>query len=144
MEGKKILLVDDDVDLVMSMKVYLSSRGFQIATAHNGKDAYARIVESRPDLIVLDCMMDYDEEGMVFASALKTDNPTRDIPIIMLSGFNIDKKVREKVLASLFGQDFPADSFMQKPVRLADLLTRIEDMLQGGEKRRAAGSDERP
>lgn len=144
MEGKKILLVDDDVDLVMSIKAYLSSRGYQIATAHNGKDAYARIVESRPDLIVLDCMMDYDEEGMVFASALKSDGPTRDIPIIMLSGFNVDKDVRDKVMASLMGQDFPADSFMQKPVRLAELVTRIETLLERAATRRVPVSEEKP
>ncbi len=144
MEGKKILLVDDDVDLVMSMKVYLSSRGFDVATAHNGKEAYKRIIERRPDLIVLDVMMDYDEEGMVFASALKTDDPTRGIPIIMLSGFNVEKETRAKVLASLFGQQFPADSFMQKPVRLAELLARIETLLSGDESGRAALRAEKP
>lgn len=137
MEGKRILLVDDDVDLVMSVKAYLSSRGFEIATAHNGKEAYARIIETRPDLIVLDVMMDYDEEGMVFASALKTDGPTRDIPIVMLSGFSVDKDVREKVLASLMGQDWPAEYFMQKPVRLSDLADRIELLLEREAKRRA-------
>ena len=73
--------------------------------------------------------MDYDEEGMVLASALKTDGPTRDIPIIMLSGFNVQKDVREKVLASLMGQDWPAETFMQKPVRLAELAERIETLL---------------
>ena len=79
-------------------------------TASNSKEAYKRIVEDKPDLIVLDVMMDYDEEGMVLASALKTDGPTRDIPIVMLSGFNVQKDVREKVLASLMGQDWPAES----------------------------------
>jgi CheY-like chemotaxis protein len=74
-------------------------------------------------------MMDYDEEGMVFASALKTDGPTRDIPIIMLSGFNVQQDVREKVLASLMGQALPSDTFMEKPVKLADLAARIETLL---------------
>ena len=81
-------------------------------------------------------MMDYDEEGMVLASALKTDGPTRDIPIIMLSGFNVQKDVREKVLASLMGQDWPAESFMQKPVRLAELAERIEMLLSRIDERR--------
>jgi CheY-like chemotaxis protein len=128
--AKKILLVDDDRDLVASMEAFLRARGFEVATAYNGKEAYARILESRPDLIVLDVMMDYDEEGMVFASALKTDGPTRDIPIIMLSGFNVQEDVREKVLASLMGQDWPAETFMQKPVRLAELAQRIEVLLE--------------
>ncbi len=136
MAGKKILLVDDDRDLVISVQAYLQARGYQIATAHNGKEAYAQIVADRPDLIVLDVMMDYDEEGMVFAGALKTDGPTRDIPIIMLSGFNAEKDVREKVLASLMGQDWPSDSFMQKPVRLAELAERIEILLERTEGKR--------
>lgn len=131
MEGKTILLVDDDRDLVMSIEAYLKARGYAVATAHNGKEAYAAIVAQRPDLIVLDVMMDYDEEGMVFASALKTDGPTRDIPIVMLSGFNAEEGVRDKVLASLMGQDWPAETFMQKPVRLAELVERIESLLKG-------------
>jgi len=80
METKRILLVDDDRDLVMSIEAFLSARGFDVDKAHNGKEAYARIVEKRPDLIVLDVMMDYDEEGMVFASALKTDGPLETSP----------------------------------------------------------------
>jgi len=128
--SKKILLVDDDRDLVASMEAFLEARGFAVATAHNGKEAYSRILESKPDLIVLDVMMDYDEEGMVFASALKTDGPTRDIPIVMLSGFNVQEDVREKVLASLMGQDWPAETFMQKPVRLAELAQRIDALLE--------------
>jgi CheY-like chemotaxis protein len=129
--------VDDDRDLVMSIKTYLEARGYQIATAHNGKEAYAQIIADRPDLIVLDVMMDYDEEGMVFAGALKTDGPTRDIPIIMLSGFNAEKDVREKVLASLMGQDWPAETFMQKPVKLYELAERIQELLEDAAEKRA-------
>lgn len=130
MGTKKILIVDDDRDLVASIEAFLAARGYAVATAGNGKEAYAQIVKEKPDLIVLDVMMDYDEEGMVLASALKTDGPTRDIPIVMLSGFNVKDDVREKVLASLMGQDLPAETFMQKPVRLADLAERIEMLLQ--------------
>lgn len=133
MEDKRILVVDDDRDLVASIQAYLGARGYQVAVAHNGKEAYAVILADRPDLIILDVMMDYEEEGMVFASALKTDGPTRDIPIIILSGFNADEEVREKVFASLMGQDLPAETFMQKPVRLSDLAGRIEALLEQGE-----------
>ena len=136
MSAKRILLVDDDNDLVMSIEAFLTARGYEVTTAGNSKEAYKRIVEDKPDLIVLDVMMDYDEEGMVLASALKTDGPTRDIPIVMLSGFNVQKDVREKVLASLMGQDWPAESFMQKPVRLAELAERIEMLLSRMDERR--------
>ena len=136
MSVKKILAVDDDRDLVASIEAFLGARGYAVTTAGNSKEAYKRIVEDKPDLIVLDVMMDYDEEGMVLAGALKTDGPTRDIPIIMLSGFNVQKDVREKVLASLMGQDWPAESFMQKPVRLAELAERIEMLLSRMDERR--------
>ncbi len=130
MKAKKILVVDDDRDLVASIEAFLTARGFAVTTAGNGKEAYARIVEDNPDLIVLDVMMDYEEEGMVLAGALKTDGPTRDIPILMLSGFNVQKDVRDKVIASLMGQDLPAETFMEKPVRLTDLAARIEQLLE--------------
>jgi redox-sensing transcriptional repressor len=130
---KKVLVVDDDRDLVASVEAFLKSRGYLVATAHNGKEAYANIIKDRPDLIVLDVMMDYDEEGMVLASALKTDGPTRDIPILMLSGFNAQEGVRERVIGSLMGQEMPAEMFLQKPVRLAELAARI-DLLLGREE----------
>ncbi|NLV72347.1 MAG: response regulator transcription factor [Actinobacteria bacterium] len=130
MGKEKILIVDDDRDLVESIQTFLLARGYAVATAGNGKEAYAQIVKDRPDLIVLDVMMDYEEEGMVLASALKTDGPTRDIPILMLSGFNVQQDVRDKVLASLMGQDMPAETFMEKPVRLAALAERIEALLR--------------
>jgi DNA-binding response OmpR family regulator len=136
MSAKRILVVDDDRDLVTSIEAFLGARGFIVTTAGNSKEAYTRIVEDKPDLIVLDVMMDYDEEGMVLASALKTDGPTRGIPILMLSGFNVQKDVREKVIASLMGQDWPAETFMQKPVRLAELAKRIDELLAGAEEKR--------
>ena len=115
MAAKKILVVDDDRDLVASMEAFLGARGFDVATAHNGREAYERIIEKRPDLIVLDVMMDYDEEGMVLARALKSTGP-RDIPIIMVSGFTRRRHEKRSYLR-LMGQDWPVETFFQKPVR---------------------------
>ena len=129
MDKKLILVVDDDADLVASIGAFLTARGYAVASAGNSKEAYAQILEARPDLMVLDVMMDYDEEGMVFASALKTDGPTHDLPIIMLSGFNTQVDVRDKVIASLLGQDLPVDTFMQKPVKLQELADKVEELL---------------
>jgi len=143
---KKILVVDDDRDLVASIEAFLTARGYAVTTAGNGKEAYARIVRDHPDLIILDVMMDYDEEGMVLASALKTDGPTRDIPILMLSGFNVQADVRDKVLDSLMGQDLPAETFLEKPVRLADLAERVDALLArpGAQRASLPTQDGRP
>jgi DNA-binding response OmpR family regulator len=129
MDKKLILVIDDDRDLVASLEAFLLARGYEVVTAGNSKEAYARIVERRPDLMILDVMMDYDEEGMVFASALKTDGPTRDIPILMMSGFNVQADVRDKVIGSLMGQDLPVETFLEKPVRLTEVAERVEALL---------------
>jgi CheY-like chemotaxis protein len=138
MDKKRILVIDDDQDLVASLTAFLEARGYAVVSAANSKEAYARILERRPDLMIMDVMMDYDEEGMVFASALKTDGPTRDIPILMLSGFNVQADVREKVIASLMGQDLPVESFMEKPVKLAELAERVRELLAQPGPRRAS------
>ncbi len=137
MDKKLILVVDDDPDLVASVEAFLTARGYAVVTAGNSKEAYARIVEKRPDLMILDVMMDYDEEGMVFAGALKTDGPTHDMPILMLSGFNVQTDVREKVIASLLGQDLPVETFMQKPVKLAELADKVKELLDRPSPERA-------
>jgi DNA-binding response OmpR family regulator len=112
MDKKLILVIDDDRDLVASLEAFLSARGYEVVTAGN-----------------LDVMMDYDEEGMVFASALKTDGPTRDIPILMMSGFSVQADVRDKVISSLMGQDLPVETFLEKPVRLTEVAERVEALL---------------
>jgi two-component system response regulator MprA len=143
MDQKLILVVDDDPDLVASLEAFLGARGYAVATAGNSREAYARILERRPDLMILDVMMDYDEEGMVFAGALKTDGPTHDIPILMLSGFNVQPDVRDKVVASLLGQDLPVETFMEKPVRLSELAERVEELLgRPGPKRAVLPGDQ--
>ena len=63
MKAKRILMVDDDRDLVASVKAFLEARGYEVDTAHSGIEARERLAVQRPDLVVLDIMMDYDTDG---------------------------------------------------------------------------------
>jgi two-component system phosphate regulon response regulator PhoB/two-component system alkaline phosphatase synthesis response regulator PhoP/two-component system response regulator VicR len=80
---KDILIIDDDRDLVNSIKIVLESKKYNARSAYNGKEGYAKIEENPPDLIVLDVMMATDTEGFDLAFKLKNNPKYQGIPIVM-------------------------------------------------------------
>ncbi len=125
----RVLLVDDDKDLVASMKVVLEANGFEVGTAHNGTEAMTALAAKRPDLIVLDVMMDSDTEGFSVAYKLEADPATRRIPVILLTGFMDHMAQKRESFDVITGRDWPAAKLMKKPVASADLVATIRQML---------------
>ena len=80
MKAKRILMVDDDRDLVASVKAFLEARGYDVDTAHSGIEARERLAQRRPDLVVLDIMMDYDTDGFNVAYKLRDEPETEAHP----------------------------------------------------------------
>lgn len=126
---KRVLLVDDDKDLVASTKAVLESNGFEVATAHNGTEALTAIAGRRPDLIVLDVMMDSDAEGFTVAYKLEGDPATRQIPVILMTGFMDHMAAKRESFDFINGRDWPAAKLMQKPVPMPELVTAIRQLL---------------
>jgi two-component system, OmpR family, alkaline phosphatase synthesis response regulator PhoP len=126
---KRVLLVDDDKDLVQSMKVVLEANGFEVATEHNGTDAIASVVARKPDLIVLDVMMDSATEGFGVAYRLESDPATRRIPIVFLTGFMDHLAAKRDAFDSIIGRDWPPAKLMSKPVATPALLATIRELL---------------
>lgn len=133
MKAKRILMVDDDRDLVASVKAFLEARGYQVDTAHSGIEGQERIAAERPDLIVLDIMMDYDTDGFNVAFKLREDPQTADLPIIIMSGFTRELDTKTHVFEPMMYRDWPAARFLEKPVKLADLAAAVGDLLAGGD-----------
>lgn len=128
--GADILIIDDDKDLVASMKIILESRGFQVRTAHDGKEGYNRILEKAPDLILLDVMMSTDTEGFDLASRLKGDSRFAGIPIIMTTGF--PQKMAEhgpERFQHILGMEWPVSQLLEKPIDPEELLAAVESFL---------------
>jgi len=123
-ERKSILLVDDDEVFVEAMIAILESR-FRVRSAKNGTEAFREIDEERPDLIVLDVMMDYMSEGFDVARKLREDPETKSIPLIMLTGVDERYDYREEVDESWV----PCDRFLEKPVELGTLLAEVEALI---------------
>ncbi len=133
MKGKSILLVDDDRDLVQTTKAFLEARGYAVATAHSGAEARDELQRKRPDLAVLDIMMDYDTDGFNLAHAIKNDPEMAGIPIIIVSGFTKELETKTHIFEPMMYRDWPAAKFFEKPVKLGALADAIAELLAGAE-----------
>jgi CheY-like chemotaxis protein len=131
MANERILVIDDDPDLVEAMRLILESEGYEVHSASGGEEGLGKVKEVGPDLILLDVMMDYATEG--FQVALKLRDPAeeseyaayRDVPILMLTAIHDTTSLR-------FGPDegyLPVDAFVEKPVDPGTLVTKVREML---------------
>jgi len=128
----KILVVDDDPDVVMSTRLCLEAEGHEVIEAKNGTECLARIRTQRPDLIILDVMMDTTTEGFQISLMLRSEDPTseyyafRDIPILILTSIHSTTSMR-------FGptEDYlPVEEFVDKPIDPDDLVQKVKTLLK--------------
>lgn len=80
---KKILLVDDDIDIINPIKMVLEEKGFEVMTAHNKVDGFEKALNEKPDLAILDVMMTTQFEGFEMAREIKNHPNTKDIKVAM-------------------------------------------------------------
>jgi len=124
----KILLIDDDVDLIELYRSYLEKNSKKVIFAYNGQDGFEKAKDENPDIIVLDVMMNDVGEGFEVARQLRTEAATNEIPILMLSSVNDEHGFNLTI-----GPDEvwnPVDSFIDKPCSSQELLTKINEMLE--------------
>ena len=124
----KILVVDDDADLVEATSNLLRAKNYTVVSALNGEEGYAKAKEEKPDLMLLDVMMTHDSEGFEIARRLKEDPATKSIPVIIISGIR-------KVKGLPFGFDpdddwLPVKAVLEKPVKPDELLKKVEEALK--------------
>ena len=124
MADKTILLVDDDDVFVEAVTAVLESR-YRVRRAANGTEGLEMIAEERPDLVILDVMMDHLSEGFDVARKLRNDPETADLPIIMLTGVDQVYNVRMEVDESWV----PCDRYLEKPVAPTELLEQVAEVL---------------
>jgi DNA-binding response OmpR family regulator len=133
-DKKKILVVDDDKDLVRSIKAFLEVRGYEVQMAFNGTEAQKSIDGALPDLIILDVMMDHDTEGLNLAYKLQNETLTRRMPIILLSGFMDHVGSNYQKFEFVQGRDWPAARFFEKPVQLSALADSVGKLITEAEQ----------
>jgi CheY-like chemotaxis protein len=132
----KILIIDDDPDMVLAARLCLERAGHTVIEAGSGTEGLETIAQDTPDLIVLDVMMDTTTEGFHLALALRSPDPDseyaafRDIPIILLTAIHATSPVRLNP-----DDDYlPVDAFIDKPIDPDDLVERVDQLLKAGHK----------
>jgi len=89
METKRILLTDDDMDIINVLETILVHEGYEVATANNKTEGLKKLSEFKPDLAILDVMMTTHFEGFEMAKAIKSNTETKNIPVIMLTSIEV-------------------------------------------------------
>ena len=112
---KKILVVDDDPDIVELLKVRLEENGYGVMTASNGIEAFAKAREEKPDLIVLDAAMPV-MDGYTFAREIKWHSEIKDVPILVLTAHFYMREIFD---------DIGIERFLTKPLEADELLDKV-------------------
>ncbi|MBP1698239.1 MAG: response regulator receiver protein [Deltaproteobacteria bacterium] len=124
--ARKILIVDDDPDLVEAVTMILRSKKFEVVAAYNGKEGIEKVKTERPDLVVLDVMMP-EKDGYSVCKELKSDPQWSRIPILLLTA--VVSHVPTTRFTQQMGMETEADDYIDKPVEPEVLVKRIEALL---------------
>jgi two-component system alkaline phosphatase synthesis response regulator PhoP len=124
--AKKVLIVDDDPDLVEAVSTILESKGYAVSTAYGGVEGLKKAKTESPDLIVLDVMMP-DKDGYAVCKELKADEKYRAIPILLLTA--VVSNIPTTKYTHQMGMDTEADDYVDKPVEPQELVRRVEALL---------------
>jgi DNA-binding response OmpR family regulator len=117
---KKILVVDDDDDVLETIQLVLEIGGYDIEPLNNAQFVFDRIREFKPDLVLLDVVLG-KIDGRVICSQLKSHEETKNIPILMMSGLYDLKEIQDL--------ECDPDDFMSKPFKMDVLLEKIEKLV---------------
>ena len=116
----RILVVDDDVDILSVMEIILSMKGFEVEVSSRGENTFPIINSFKPDLILLDVLISgYD--GRIICKQLKSDHKTKHIPVIMFSA-------HPSAAATI--SDYGADDFISKPFDVDNLINKVNKQLK--------------
>ena len=128
MNPKRILIVDDDQDIVESITIMLESQGYEVVAAQSGEEGIKLVEEKRPDLILLDIMMETLTTGLHIGYDLRKHPEYRSIPIIIISG--IGEATGFDLAAEKETDYVAADEFLEKPIKPDVLLKRVEELIE--------------
>ncbi len=122
-----ILVVDDDRDILEAMRIILESGGYSVTTVAETQAALQELAQRRPDLIILDVMMRYRDEGFQLSYQIKNNPDWANIPILMATA--VSQESGFKFSPEADGDFLPVDDFLEKPIQPKLLLERVAVLL---------------
>ncbi len=127
-EKKTILIVDDDVDYLFQMREGIKDMGFEVITAGTQKEAEDIIERTRPDLAILDLMMENQDTGFILGHKIKNTYP--DVPVIIVSAVTAETGMLFDVTTEEDRDWIKADLFLDKGIRMDQLHKEIKKLLK--------------
>jgi DNA-binding response OmpR family regulator len=118
-----IAIIDDDPDILDASSLVLTAKGYEVITADNPDDGYKIVKQHKPDLIILDVMMNEPDDGFYLAQKFRREK--MEIPIIMYT--SVSKALGLEFAA---GEMIPVDEFVEKPISPDTLVDKVEKLLQ--------------
>ncbi len=131
---RTVLLVDDDVDFLAANKFAFEAAGFEVHVASNSAEAIQTAIRVKPDVAVLDVVMDRPDEGFALARSLRHDERTKAIRLVMLSSIN--EINRHKGLAFRYSDEdrddqwLPVERVLEKPIRPKKLISIVDELVE--------------
>ena len=121
MLGQKILVVDDEPNIVQSLAFVFNREGFDVASAGDGVQAMSMIRDSKPNLLILDIVMP-NKNGYEVCQEIKSDPELKDIQVLMLSSISKENSRRHAMSQG-------ADDYINKPFSPMQVVTRVKELL---------------
>lgn len=122
--SKKVLIVDDEPNIVVSVEFLMQREGHEVATAADGLEAMDLLRESRPDLLILDVMMPR-KNGFEVCAEVRADNRLSGMPILMLTAKGREAEMKK-------GLSLGADAYITKPFSTHELVMKVNELLDRG------------
>ena len=119
--GKRVLIVDDESNIVISLEFLMKREGFEVSVARDGEEALRKVEESTPDVMLLDVMMP-KKTGYEVCQQIRANPSLSGVKIVMLTAKGRDTEVAK-------GLDLGADAYMTKPFSTKDLVAQVRALL---------------
>lgn len=120
--SKKVLIVDDEQDIVETLKFVIETKGYECLCAYDGEEGLMLAKQEMPDLIILDVMMP-KINGFKISRLLKYDNKYKDIPILMVTARSQDED-------KLIGEETGVNEYVTKPFEIDEIMKKIDKYLE--------------
>jgi len=128
--AKKILVIDDEPDVVTYLTTLLEENGYQVTGAADGKEGLAKIKESKPDLICLDVLMP-EKSGIGLYRELKKSDDYKSIPVIIITGFHEENFPMIDFRKFIYERSIPGpEGYLEKPIDREKFLQVVKDAVE--------------
>lgn len=126
-KNKKILLVDDDIDLLEQNKILIESKGYKVITAEDGKTAWELFKKEKPDAVILDLIMEEHDSGFILSYKIKKDEAGKNTPVFLLTSATYFTGYKFGASTDEEKEWIRCDEVINKPVVIDELVQKLEE-----------------